>query len=135
MNKIHSVLVLITGTLVVHLSSATNIPVSPDSEMGRMMREMDRKGRASQNAHLFTRELQKYQKKTKGACEQLEFSALEEPAESVTGREAVYVMRAKCSKDGAPLRFRVHIRFKDAAMTVVRSTKIMERLADIEEKK
>ena len=91
-----------------------------------MMLSMDRKARAFQNAASFTKALRDYEAKRGTPCVDLGFKELEEPAVSISGKVATYIMHATCAKD-PERKYRVEIKFSDAALTVARSTKILER--------
>lgn len=109
------------------ISLGVDIPVSPNSELGQAMLSMDRQARAFQNAGNFTRALRDFEIKASAPCPEVEFKELEEPAVSISGKVAIYIMHASCGK-GVERKYRVQIKFSDAARTVARSTKIMERL-------
>lgn len=112
-----------TGTIL-----ATDIPVAPDSDMGKLILSMDRKARATQNERMFTRALQDFETVNQKEYSDLRFYSLEEPPVSVQGHSATYIMNGGRPKETFYRKFKVTITFKDQAMTLATSIKVLEAL-------
>jgi hypothetical protein len=120
-----SVAFLLAGGVT--FGAVRSVAVDPNSELGQEMQKMDRSARAFQNRARFTRELREFEAKAGDPCLKIEFKELEEPALSVSGRVAVYIMHGTCGAHGER-SYRVKVKFSDDAMTVARSVKVLERI-------
>jgi hypothetical protein len=120
-------LLLLSATLafVGCQSGVTNIPISPGSELGKQMLEMDAKGRAVQNAPVFSKALQDYEVTHGGNCTNVAFDHLLEPGEKISRYERKYAMEGVSPICGSRI-YAARITFDDAANTVANKVEILE---------
>jgi hypothetical protein len=123
--KIRSLLLLsATLAFVGCQSGVTNIPVSPDSELGKQMLEMDAKGRAVQNAPVFSKALQDYEVTHGENCTNAVFDRLQEPGQKISRYARLYVMEGVSPTCGRRI-YHTLITFEDSANTVVQRVEIL----------
>ena len=105
-------------------SAAKDIPVSPDSELGRQMLELDAVGRAFQNKPLFTKSLRDFAKKNGEACTDVDFESLQEPGIVLNRSTRVYTIVAASPTCGRS-NYHARVTFRDPAHTVARRVEIL----------
>ena len=119
-----TLLLLAAFVLVSCQSGVTNIPVSPDSDLGRQMLELDAKGRAVQNAANFSEALQDYEATHGGSCTNVVFDRLQEPGEKVSRYVRLYTMEGVSPTCGRRI-YHTLITFDDSANTVARRIEVL----------
>lgn len=117
-------MLLATLALVGCQSGGTNIPVSPNSDLGRQMLELDAKGRAVQNAPVFSKSLQDYEMAHGGNCTNMAFDRLQEPGERISPYTRFYAIEGVSPTCGRRL-YHARITFRDSANTVVKRVEIL----------
>jgi len=105
-------------------SGVTNIPVSPDSEMGKQMLELDAKGRAFQNAPSYSKAIQDFEVSQGGKCADVVFDSLQEPGQRISRYVRLYMMEGKSPTCGGKL-YCVRLTFDDSANTVAKRIEIL----------
>lgn len=105
-------------------SGVTNIPVSPDSELGKQMLEMDAKGRAVQNTPGYSKAIQDFETSHDGKCADVVFDSLQEPGQRISRYVRLYMMEGKSPTCGNKL-YCVRLTFDDLANTVVKRTEVL----------
>lgn len=105
-------------------SGVTNIPVSPDSELGKQMVEMDAQGRAFQNAPKFSKAMQDFEAAHGGNCTDVVFDNLQEPGQRISPFVRLYMMEGKSPTCGSKL-YCARLIFDDSANTVVKKMQIL----------
>jgi hypothetical protein len=113
-------------TLVGCQSGVTNIPVSPNSEFGRQILEMDAKGRAVQNAPFFSEAMLDFEAAHGGNCTNIAFNWLQEPGQKVSRYVCLYMMEGESPTCGKRI-YRARITFDDLPHTVAKRVEILER--------
>ncbi|MBX3705379.1 MAG: hypothetical protein KF911_02010 [Pseudomonadales bacterium] len=109
-------------------SGATSIPVSPDSEMGRQMLDMDANARAFQNAPGFSKALRDYEALQGGTCADIRFDRLQEPGQKIGRHVRLYTMEGVSPTCGRRL-YQTRISFDDAPHTVAKRVEVLERVS------
>ncbi|HZV34828.1 MAG TPA: hypothetical protein VFB72_09675 [Verrucomicrobiae bacterium] len=109
--------------LAVLQADAEDNAVSPDSDIGRKVLELDSKGRAVQNAAVFSKALQDYEKIRGGICTNVLFERLQEPGKSLSRYVRLYTMEGASTACGKRI-YRTLITFRDSANTVARRIQI-----------
>jgi hypothetical protein len=99
-------------------NNVRNIPVAPDSELGRDIQQMDTLARSAQNKPVFTETLNKFARKNGEACADLEFHSLKEPGVSINGSTKAYTLVAVSPTCGN-VNYHGRVIFRDASHTVV----------------
>jgi hypothetical protein len=123
--KIRSLLLLsATLTFVGCQSGVTNIPVSPNSELGKQMLELDAKGRAFQNAPSFSQAMIDFEMARAGNCTNVVFDHLQEPGLKINRYTRLYTMTGKSLTCGNRL-YCAKITFDDSANTVAKQVEII----------
>ena len=117
-------LLLTALTLVGCQSGVANIPVSPDSEMGKQMLELDTKGRAVQNTPLFSKAMLDYETAHGGNCTNITFDRLQEPGQKISRYVRLYMMEGVSPTFGRKL-YCTRITFDDSANTVAKRAEIL----------
>ena len=97
--------------------------------MGRLMAELDAKGRAFQNKNVFTEALREYEESLGNANSTIVFESLEEPGKILSKGKREYVMNGK-NEEGLEKKYLVHITFRDAALTVAKKVTVLESLSE-----
>jgi hypothetical protein len=120
-----TLILIATLALVGCQSGVTNIPVSPNSELGRQMLEMDAKGRAVQNAPVFSKAMLDFEATHGGKCTDVTFDRLREPGKKVSRYVSLYLMEGLSQTCGR-LIYYARITFDDSANTVVSRVEILE---------
>jgi len=105
-------------------SGVTNIPVSPDSELGKQMLELDAKGRAVQNAQSYSKAIQNFEVSQGGKCADVVFDSLQEPGQRISRYVRLYMMEGKSPTCGNKL-YCVRLTFDDSANTVAKRIEIL----------
>ena len=105
-------------------SGVKNIPVSPDSELGKQMLEMDAKGRAVQNAPNYSKAIQDFEISQGGKCADVVFDSLQEPGQRISRYVRLYMMEGKSPTCGNKL-YCVRLTFDDSANTVAKRIEIL----------
>jgi hypothetical protein len=119
---------LLTVILCGCRSGITNIPVSPNSDLGRQMLEMDATGRAVQNAPLFSKVMQDFEATHGGSCTNVVFDRLQEPGKTVSQFVSLYTMEGASPTCGR-LVYHTRITFEDAPRTVAARVEILEKVS------
>ena len=119
---------LLTSLILVGCRTGiTNIAVSPDSEMGRKMLEMDAKARAFQNAPMFSKALRDYGTEHGGTCADIVFDRLREPGGKISRYVGLYMMEGVSPACGRHM-YHARITFDDLPHTVAKRVEILERI-------
>jgi hypothetical protein len=120
-----TLLLLAVLILVGCQSGVTNIPVSPNSDLGRQMLELDATGRAVQNAPLFSKAMLDFEAAHGGKCTDVTFDRLQEPGKKISRYVRLYLMEGLSPTCGR-LIYYARITFDDSANTVVNREEIIE---------
>jgi hypothetical protein len=105
-------------------SGVTNIPVSPNSELGKQMLELDAKGRAVQNTPSFSQAMVDFEMEHGRNCTNTVFDHLQEPGFKTSRYVRLYTMAGKSPTCGKRL-YCVRIAFDDSANTVAKQVEIV----------
>lgn len=105
-------------------SGVTNIPVSPNSELGKQMLELDAKGRAVQNAPNYSKAIQDFETANGGKCIDIVFENLQEPGQRISRYVRLYMMEGKSPTCGGKL-YCVRLTFDDSANTVAKRIEVI----------
>jgi hypothetical protein len=121
-------LLLAVLTLAGCQSGVTNIPVSPNSDLGKQMLELDAVGRAVQNAPYFTKAMQDFEATHGGSCTNVAFDRLQEPGKTISRYVSLYTMEGVSPICGR-LIYHTRITFDDLPHTVAAQVEIIERVS------
>jgi hypothetical protein len=105
-------------------SGVTNIPVSPNSELGKQMLEIDAKGRAFQNAANFSKAIQDFETTHGGNCTNTIFDHLQEPGFKISRHARLYTMTGNSPTCGSRV-YCARITFDDSANTLAKQVEII----------
>ncbi|HVU16318.1 MAG TPA: hypothetical protein VHD32_05315 [Candidatus Didemnitutus sp.] len=108
-------------------SEQTGTQVAPDSELGKIMQEMDARGRAHQNEPRYSKALQEYEAGHGGACNDLKFVRLQEPGQVVSQYVSLYTMEGFSEKCGRR-SYHTRITFRDTAHTVATRVEVLDQV-------
>lgn len=123
----------IWATLALFFQSALALSgttyVTPDSEMGKMMSQLDAAGRFHQNTKLINASISKFDKD----CGHVEATGLIEPGERLSAKKYRYIVSSRTEKCGDQL-YRSTIVFKDTPRTLIKSISVegQESFSDYE---
>ncbi len=104
--------------------SGTTTTVSPNSELGRQMLQMDAKGRASQNAPNFSQALSDYELAHGASCTNVTFDRLQEPGQRISRVVQLYTMEGTSPTCGKRI-YHARITFADEPRTVARRVEVL----------
>jgi hypothetical protein len=109
-------------------SGVTRIPVSPQSEMGKMMREMDAvEEQSAKNWRLYDNALKKYEAAQGRTCKSFECARRCEPIEVVGSRTQIGTLEGGSHKCGWH-DYRVRVMYEDDAYRIVKEVEVLERM-------
>jgi len=119
---------LLTMILVGCRSGVTNISVSPNSDLGRQMLELDATGRAVQNAPFYSKVMQDFEATHGGSCTNVVFDRLQEPGKAVSPYVSLYTIEGVSQTCGR-LVYHTRITFEDSARTVAAHVEILDKVS------
>lgn len=122
LNMIRLLFIALLGMLHLPVQAET-IYVSPDSELGQMMLQLDAMGRFAQNTPRMNAELNEFDEE----CGMIEALSLYEPGEKLSKKVYNYVITASTELCGEQ-QYMAKIKFKDAARTIMKKVKIINRI-------